>query len=310
MDCKIDGCKKPAFARGMCSMHYARQKRHGDPLKGAAPPRWGEFKRHELHHTWLNIIQRCENPKSRGFKAYGGRGIKVCVEWRHDFWQFVTDVGPRPSKAHTLDRIDNNGDYEPLNVRWATHEEQSANRRTSRFSIQQKAEVERLYAEIGNKAEISRRVGIPYEAVLHILPPKPKPERTRDSHHLPFGTRPARYCSYEGCKTVHYGNGYCRKHYRWIYESKSWRDFQERGCEQCGSKFQQNVRIDTRFCSTPCKMKWHRQKGCYTAEALAGARKCSVEGCDRPHQAKGLCRRHFMQKWHADNPAKPHAIGS
>lgn len=117
-----------------------------------------------------------------------------------------------------------------------------------------------------------------------------------------FRHRPAaepKLCTYEGCAETHYGNGYCRKHYRWIYESKSWSETTGRACQHCGEALPENARIDAKFCSLSCKMKHHRRHGAYTAEALADAPRCSVEGCDRPRQAKGLCRRHYMQEWHA-----------
>ena len=78
------------------------------------------------------MLQRCENPKATKFRNYGGRGIKVCDRW-HDFATFYADtiaeIGPRP-KGTTLDRWPNNdGNYEPGNVRWATGAQQNNNRR-------------------------------------------------------------------------------------------------------------------------------------------------------------------------------------
>jgi hypothetical protein len=81
---------------------------------------------------WNMMIQRCSNPKNIGYKWYGARGIMVCERWRK-FAAFYSDVGPRPSPTHTLDRINNDGNYEPGNVRWATQKEQSRNRRSTRF---------------------------------------------------------------------------------------------------------------------------------------------------------------------------------
>lgn len=76
---------------------------------------------------WVAMRQRCLNPRMPAWHRYGGRGITICPAWGR-FGQFLADMGPRPSSAHSLDRIDNDGHYEPGNCRWATWSEQNANK--------------------------------------------------------------------------------------------------------------------------------------------------------------------------------------
>ncbi len=88
---------------------------------------WREHTRE--YRAWASMKQRCHNPRTPAYPNYGGRGIEVCQSWRDSFEAFLADVGLRPSPKHSLDRIDNDGNYEPGNVRWANWDQQAANRR-------------------------------------------------------------------------------------------------------------------------------------------------------------------------------------
>jgi hypothetical protein len=122
------GCMKGEMMREIARQRFSRQ----GGMAVAHPA---------LYKIWGHMIPRCEDPADRAYKDYGGRGIKVCAGW-HDFRVFAVDVlheiGDRPSRGYSFDRKDNDGDYEPGNVRWATRSEQNANtrnRRTGRMGV-------------------------------------------------------------------------------------------------------------------------------------------------------------------------------
>jgi hypothetical protein len=79
-----------------------------------------------VYRVWQAMVSRCTLERSKFFYRYGGRGIKVCDRWR-DFKNFYEDMGDRPSPSHSIDRVNNDGNYEPGNCRWATRAEQDLN---------------------------------------------------------------------------------------------------------------------------------------------------------------------------------------
>lgn len=108
------------------------------------------------YHIWRSMIQRCTSETHVSYPDYGGRGIKVCDEWLGGFHAFLKDLGPRPTKGHSLDRINPDGNYQPDNVRWATGKVQARNKRNSVYMEHPKT------GEKVPAANIADFLGIPY----------------------------------------------------------------------------------------------------------------------------------------------------
>ena len=122
---RANSSKRPFCSRQCSSLRGAAvNTRHGACVDGRQSPEWA---------TWWGMRMRCSRTTARFYKNYGGRGIRVCDRWLGEdgFAKFLADVGPKPSPKHQLDRINNDGHYEPGNVRWTTRAVQMRNRRTN-----------------------------------------------------------------------------------------------------------------------------------------------------------------------------------
>lgn len=134
------GCYRREVTIGRCTTHGASQT--------------AEFR------VWVAMIDRCERPDDKSYKNYGARGIKVCDRWRTSFESFLADMGLRPEKSLTLERVDNNGHYEPMNCRWAPRTAQGRNKRNNSLSLEIACEARRLYYEGGNISAMARGLGL------------------------------------------------------------------------------------------------------------------------------------------------------
>lgn len=153
--CSVEGCARDSRRLGMCSMHYYRTRKHGNP--GTPGP---SFEYHGMHGTkvygtWHHMIERCENPKNISFPKYGAKGISVCGRWRDSFTDFLDDMGEPPTNQRQIDRIDSSGNYEPGNCRWATPTENLRNRRSVKLTMDKAREIRRMKSEGKSTREIA-----------------------------------------------------------------------------------------------------------------------------------------------------------
>ncbi len=136
------GCKKGGKIT-------AKKIRHGHAIAGKYTPEY---------RTWAGMKYRCYNKKSKSYPDYGGRGITVCDRWIESFENFLSDMGLKPSRKYTIERVDNNDSYCPSNCRWIIKEKQARNRRSSLYY--------KYDGETLTMAEWAERKGINYQTLM------------------------------------------------------------------------------------------------------------------------------------------------
>lgn len=143
-----------------CLRAEGPRRKHGAALKSGKTPEY---------RVWMSMKNRCLNENDDDFPLYGGRGITVCEQWINSFKQFLSDMGQRPSLGHSIDRIDNAGNYEPNNCRWGTHYQQAQNRSSTILDTEDVRRVFRLRAQGLVLTTIASTVGISLSHVAQIL---------------------------------------------------------------------------------------------------------------------------------------------
>jgi len=166
--CSIEGCNNLHEAHGYCAKHYQRYRKYGDPLHM-------EKERHGMesskeYKSWHNMKLRCYNVKDINYKHYGGRGIKVCDKWLNSFTAFYKDMGDKPFSKAQIDRIDNNGDYEPSNCRWVSCAENNRNQSTTKLNKEKVIAIRQLYNEgVYRQFELAKLYNVSIQAINDVV---------------------------------------------------------------------------------------------------------------------------------------------
>lgn len=168
--CCIRDCEGKVRNSGFCNHHYMQWNRHGHPLADEMSHRkTGHRERNgRTYRSWIAMKKRCTDPKSVGWKYYGGKGITIHPRWAKTFINFLEDMGECPEGC-SIERIDGNGNYEPGNCRWATQIEQSQNKSNITLTELAVLEARELFEKGSSIPDLVERYGVKYHAMYQAV---------------------------------------------------------------------------------------------------------------------------------------------
>ena len=169
--CCIKGCDGDVQGHNLCRPHYQAWRQNGHPLHffGRRSPILKGKSASKEYKTWHSAKRRCTKVAAPSYPNYGGRGIRMCARWMESFDNFLEDMGAAPTRDHSLDRVDVNGNYEPSNCRWATASQQSRNTRSVRLSADIVATAKGRWESGEAPHRIARDMGVPYSALQQAI---------------------------------------------------------------------------------------------------------------------------------------------
>lgn len=175
--CKISGCHENYESKGFCKKHYARFRKYGDPLFTKTEQH--NMANHSEYHIWVTMKSRCLNPNDTSYYWYGGRGIKVCNRWKNSFKAFYKDMGPRPFIGAQVDREDSNKGYSKGNCRWVTSAVNNQKKYNIKLTMIKAREIREIYKT--NKItlrELSGKYGVTPNNIRAIISNKTWKEKS------------------------------------------------------------------------------------------------------------------------------------
>ena len=165
--CSVKDCNKEVHAKGYCIKHYTRYLKYGS-VHTTLRMQHG-MSHYKEYKTWDCMKERCYNKKHDSYKYYGGRGIKVCDRWKNNFLAFYKDMGKRPFLTAQIDRINNDGDYEPSNCRWLSGEENTRKRSNAKLTIEEVTAIRESHSQGTSRKEIALAYSISLPMVHCII---------------------------------------------------------------------------------------------------------------------------------------------